>query len=84
MCIRDRAYNYFKYQVAFWDEYIEVASFLEAWRNLSYLHSRFSKTRAIKKVLKVVKSRYDKRKVLGENDTYPLSYTEVKTNSLLW
>jgi len=78
----EEAYNYFKYQVAFWDEYIEVASFLEAWRNLSYLHRRFSKTRAIKKVMKVIKQRYDKRKVVSENDTYPFSFSEKKEMGL--
>jgi hypothetical protein len=73
----EEALNFFKYDVSFWDEYLEPASFLEAFRNMSYLHQRFSKTRAIKKVMRVIRAHYDKRKVVGKNDTYPFGYSEL-------
>jgi hypothetical protein len=73
----EEALNFYHYGIPFWDEYLEPSSFLEAFRNLSYLYQRFSKTRAIKKVMRVIRARYDKRKVVGTNDTYPYGYSEL-------
>ncbi|MCS7231670.1 MAG: DNA polymerase [Elusimicrobiota bacterium] len=59
------------------DEYIEPASFLESLRNISYIKEKYSATRAIKKIEKYIRSLYDKRKIVNDNDTYPFGYSEI-------
>ncbi len=59
------------------DEFVKPASFIELIKDYKYIEKKFSISRGIKRVIKSIKSSYDKRKIVDNFNTIPYFLSEI-------